>query len=194
MRCSRKTEIYGEKRWEEEPERRRNRWRKGCAKKIRGGKKKREGWTKKAEAGGEIGAPWHRRLQTLSIIFGDFLNKGVGRTGWLRTPGWFNTDLESEPADQWPRRGKGDGDTFFLLLPSLWGNSFSLFSKGCIQARLWWMQHNQDKSCKNHRLPLAPPNPLIRIKKKKKSFNHFRALKHWLKSNDKNSPYIEPKS
>ena len=39
------------------------------------------------KARGEIGAPWHSWLKTLSIIFGAGLNKGVGRTGWLGTPG-----------------------------------------------------------------------------------------------------------
>lgn len=83
--------------------RRGNRWRKCFTKRRRQGWRKEGGIKKKdTTAGGEIGASWQRRIQTLSIIFGDFVNKGEERTGWPGTPGWINTDLESGPADRWP--------------------------------------------------------------------------------------------
>lgn len=49
---------------------------------------KKDGWIKKKDttAAGEIGALWQRQIQTLSIIFGDFVNKGEERTGWPRNP------------------------------------------------------------------------------------------------------------
>lgn len=51
------------------------------------GKVKGKMGLKKKKAKGKIGAPWHSWRNTLSIIFGAGLKKGVGRTGWLWTPG-----------------------------------------------------------------------------------------------------------
>lgn len=67
-------------------------------------RRKRNEWIEKLEARLE---PCGTRCKTLSIIFGAGLNKEAGRTSWLWTPGWFNMELESESADQWPHKGKG---------------------------------------------------------------------------------------
>lgn len=71
---------------------------------------------------GEIGAPWHSWLKTLSIIFGAGLNKEVGRTGWLWTPGWFNTGAWIRACRSMTTQG--NRRHFFLFSFSVRGKSF----------------------------------------------------------------------